>query len=483
MADHEAIEDIDRGLNDLARMTTAADLVKQRGEKRKVRVLSKRRLKEFISSMVTSATAEMASELTAGDRAKIEEEAQRKVQDILDRAKDAEKNIKASEEDRQKLLNRVELAGGDEELSQEVDRLHDQLSESQHLAEERLQDLLIVEDELENIRKMHRVAIDERDRQGRSNKGWVLNSTELVQGILALDNDYYGGRHQEADPPPEDPADPEEAFFHDFKVCAAVIGSLGEDLARLRSITEAQGASGRLLERDLALLEELKQGSLRALDLAHPINALTEAANGLRSEVQKLQNTGEEARGGDTTRLTPAKAIPDPEGQPDDVVVGIGEALRSMSTILAERRVQLETMGEEAAEHGRLEGTIRDQMVRTTGLVQAVLDLDNRIYGGRHQASAGTPDEDFFADFAVGEQVVASVLRELEAGGGDAKEVQLGIASQLVTVCRADEGLLDEAAVLDLALAIDESESITSEEIGENNRKVADLISRRLASA
>ena len=74
----------------------------------------------------------------------------------------------------------------------------------------------------------------------------------------------------------------------------------------------------------------------------------------------------------------------------------------------------LATQNDEA---DRLNTAMRDQMVRTMGLVQGVLEIDNTYYQSRHQSQNpanedAEPQEAFYHDFVIGAEVIDTLTKK-----------------------------------------------------------------------
>lgn len=409
---NEPLNQLQSGLDNLGETTTAEDLVRQRGG-RKLKVMSKKALMDYIQSVVSQVRSVHADKLSEAERSQIEQQAQQKVQEILKRNRDIEQRLKEKEAQRKEL--EVKLAGGgmdDFDRQLLIGELQQQLADAEDESQVRMQDLLIVEDELNKMQNLYQAALSERDRHNDSNKSFVLRSTALVEGVLGLDNGYYAGRHQEELPPDEDRMDPLASFFHDFQTCAAVIDTLGKDLERLRSITQAGGASAGLLEEDLSLLAQLKEGALQAEDMAAPVESLIEGAEGVRNRLLALGK----ALGGLSLTFT---SLPDPDADPQQVLARLTTNIREYDAAVASCMRAANAGGGNDEKSNRLEATMRQQMIRTAGLVQAMMTLDAQWYQGRFQQAAaddaGDDAEDiFFADFEIVEGVVQELQRDLE---------------------------------------------------------------------
>ena len=65
----------------------------------------------------------------------------------------------------------------------------------------------------------------------------------------------------------DDPA----AVLSQYEICSAVVGTLRQDLERLRTPRPWAHPGERILEHHLAMLEQLKTGDVAAIDAAEPV--------------------------------------------------------------------------------------------------------------------------------------------------------------------------------------------------------------------
>lgn len=422
------LQELEQGIDRLAETATAADLVRSRGQSRKLQVMSKQALMNYIHSVVVEVTSRHADKLSVEERQAIETEAQRRMGQVLGRAKQMEATLAQKERERSELEARLKSRAdsGDHAYRQALAQLQARLAEAEREAEERLQDLLVVEDELAKLQNLHAAARSERDRQNEANKRFILGSTDLVQGVLGLDNDYYAGRHQEANPADET-QDVQASFFHDFAVAADVINTLSVDLERLRRVTSAAASddSSGLLDEDLRLLEELggppavPGSGLDPTALATPLEVLHEAVDGIRKRIYRLHEAVA-AESPEATAFLTMPEMPSAAEAPVDHLDGLGRVLQELESQLARIERTADLMVEASADRERLNHTARNQVVRSSELLRTVIDIDRDHYGGRHAAGAdqSAGEDAFFHDFVVCEAVLQQLGRDLGRLGG-----------------------------------------------------------------
>jgi len=418
----ESLPDIDAGLEDLSTETTAADLLRQQGQRKKLKVINQKQLKaqiqEWIKHAINEIMADNAERFEDSERNAMIEQAEVRVQDLMRRNAEMEADRQRESEARRAAEERLQqLAaehGADDELQNSIAQFQERLEKAELVAEEAQQDLLVVEQDLDNTKKMFQQTLSEKDRLNDTVRQHMLHTTDLVAKVLALDADYYASQHQQQNPADEE-AEGAEAFYHDFAVGAEVIETLSGDLERLRDITEGEaegsGAHAQLLERDLELIEQLKQGSLSAVDVAAPVENLIEALDGARGEVVELAR----ATGKDEVGIA---ALPEGDGDPAEVLAGATGVVRQLTAELASERAKVGELSGQSAEHDRANQALRDNMIRTGDLVQGVLALDSDYYAGRHQeenpVDESTEGADvFYHDFDVGAKVIETLSQDL----------------------------------------------------------------------
>ena len=433
MADDKHMPDIDAGLNELATETTAAELMRGQGQRKKLKVINEKELKGFVNQSVERALhavmADRSDQLEDSERQKLIEQAEQRVQEAMRRAQQAEAQRAADAEARQQAEQRLqsladEHTGGNAELQAAIRELQERLARAETAASEAQQDLLVVEEDLDNTQKMLQSSIAEKDKINKSFREHFMRASEVVQGVMNLDNEYYGNKHQNEDPVDEN-ADPQEQFYHEFGTSAAVIATLSQDLARLRDITaQKEAESGapaapsdgpKLLAGDLALLEQLKSGSLDAMDVAAPVEGLVEALEAVRAQTMDVRQAVNEVAGGEAP--APLTALPEADGDPARVLAGATHVVRELAAALAAEKQKIAHLhAGEGTEKSN--SALREQMIRTSELVQGVLQLDADYYGSKHQeenpvAEEAEVSEIFYHDFSVGAKVIETLAGDL----------------------------------------------------------------------
>ncbi|MHC5066953.1 MAG: coiled-coil domain-containing protein [Planctomycetota bacterium] len=498
MPDQEKLPDIDAGLAELSQETTAADLLRQKGQTKKLKVINKEQLKaqiqEWIRQALNSVVAANAASLEDHEREAFIQQTEVKVQELMRRNRQAEADRAKEAEERNRLEERLDsLAsdhGANEELRNTIRDLQDRLQRAETSAQDAQADLVVVEEDLDNTKKVFRTTLEEKERLNTTVREHMMHASDLVGRVLELDAAYYGNRHSVENPLTDDDAAPGAAFYHDFVVGAAVVGTLSDDLARLRQITSAAASSGssakhvavsvpadnaltldlddevaaesaptaaegeQLLERDLELISQLRSGSLEAVDVAAPVENLAEALSGVRSEVVALHQV---LAPGVPFNVSPLPDDIHDDDNPAEVIAEITHVSRELATCLAQERGRLGNVASDGAD--KANAALRQHMIRTTDLVQGVLALDGEFYGASHQEDNPLPDdaegeEFFYHDFDVGAKVIDSLsqdlgrLREITAAGaaagGGSASVEAAAAADGHKLLASDLALIEQ---------------------------------------
>ena len=225
--------DIDAGLSGIASETTAGALLKQQGQRKKIKVMRESALRGFINSAMTSVMADN-SRVSDEERQRIAADMEQRVQTAMKEAAKRETEAKAMSEERELDLQRQltharEQAGDSEALNQALEELQRRVKTAESAADEARADLMSLQGDLENTQRMLQQSINQRDveRQEREREKEVfrehmLRTTDLVQLVFNLDRDHYAGRHQEQFAIDEEAeATIEDQLFNDFKICIA----------------------------------------------------------------------------------------------------------------------------------------------------------------------------------------------------------------------------------------------------------------------
>ncbi len=346
MEKNTGLPDIDHGLDALTETTTAAELLKKKGQRTKLRTVNKDKLKQWILQAISQVRAGVANEFDDREKEALLEKTQEQLEQVMKRAAEAEKQVKereARDSALEREINNLRAVHDSDEMSGEelaqamatIEKLTAQREEAQDDADDLRADLYQLQDQLNEKISLLQATIEEKDRLNGTMQGLMIRSGDLTGGVLGLDYEYYAGRHQEANPQPED-GDVTEGFFHDFEVGAAVIETLSGDLQRLREITagDAEAAStseGQLLTEDLELLSRLKSGSIHAEDMEAPVDGLLEALAGAREEALAAHNAAAEAMGMPGIPLQ-IDDVPDAEGDSAEVLAAATQIIRVLGS-------------------------------------------------------------------------------------------------------------------------------------------------------
>jgi chromosome segregation ATPase len=451
----QSIPDFSESLEQLGETTTAAELVRTKGQSKKLRVISEKKLMDWILAMLNQHMAGKAD--TFSDQEK--EELLKKTQDELNKRIKREQDAQG---ERDRLKNELERAmskvaeaqsgkANAEQLNEALAMLKKKLDEAELVKENLQQDIYDLHDQIGESSARLSATLVEKDKLKETVKGLMQRAGDLVAGVLGLDEQLYGGRHGQDNPVAED-AEAEQEFYHDYEVGAQVIATLSNDLQRLRGIAQSakekdeQAASDprmSLLEGDLQLLEQLKDGSLHAMDVAEPVTGLVEAMEGARLEAEQLEHTGCSALGVAAGREDTISSVPDANGDPAEVLAGTTGVVRELASSLARGRQRLVALKEMADQADEARNSAEQENEELRAAYQQVLAaLAERAKADKLAVPKALADESKPAEERGA--AAAQVIQQLRGGGDEAKQV---ISDQLLIVDR----LLGEEAGVHMA--------------------------------
>ena len=236
MTNERVITDINlqESLSQMAESTTAAELVRTQGQTKKVKVLSERKLMEWISALLNQHLA--AKEDTFSDLEK--GEVLRKVQDELakriQREQAAERERARIQAELEQVMAQISRSSGDQSgLEAALANLRAQLTEAERARTELEQDTYDLQDQLQEKLNLLSTTIAEKDKLRDALRVQMLRANTLVEAVLGMDSSYYANRHSEDNPVAEDTPD-DERFFHDYDVGVLILKTLRQDLETLR---------------------------------------------------------------------------------------------------------------------------------------------------------------------------------------------------------------------------------------------------------
>lgn len=350
----QPMPDVAFHLDQLSERTTAAELVRRKGQSKQLKVISEKKLMDWILALMQQHMAGKVDAMSDDEKQELVAKAQVELQRRMKAEQElsAEKGRRAAE--MQSAMNRLASSQKTtDDYDAAIESYKAQLEQRDRTIEDLQADNFDLRDELSQKIALLTTTITEKDRDREklqlALRNQMVRSGSLVEGVLGLDSAHYGSRHHEQNPVSES-ASQEETFFHDFDVGAAIIHTLANDLGRLREIAKSTGGKGDdLLESDLTLLAQLKAGSLSAIDVASPVAGLVEAVEGARAEAMALEEataTATGARAGATL-----SAVPDADGKPEEVIAGTTQIVRELTALLARERQRLgalKSMADEA---------------------------------------------------------------------------------------------------------------------------------------
>ena len=484
--------DLVSSLSQMAENTTAAELVRRQGQGKKVKVLSERKLMDWILLLLNQHLASKEDSFSDQEKEELLRKTQEELARRIKREQSAEAERSRIQAELQEVMAQISATQGDKgELDDALKSLKSRLEEVENVNSDLQQDAYDLQDQLQEKLNLLSSTIAEKDRLRDAVRNQMLRSNALVEGVLGLDATYYAGRHQDENPVADD-ASGDEGFYHDFDVGALIIKTLSQDLEKLRTITGKLGdGSGdqRSLEQDLDLLTQVKAGSLHAMDVAAPVSGLIEALAGTRLEAESLDEEIAHATGGQPQQIS---ELPDADGDPAEVIAGATAVVRELASELARNRQRiaaLKNLTDEAdSARGEAENELEDLRNEHRQLLNALaakapadvaaffsdenVDLDVRIAAVQQLATVPTSelealhtelaeargevhqrDASLAAKQVEMDQALANQRRTLEKA---AVTHQRAVARSVVEAARGDDKLADNAADLDIGLDADE---------------------------
>ena len=461
-------EELSQSLASLGEKTTAAELVRTKGQSKKLTVITEKQLMEWVNSEIRKQLKGKAD--TYSDKEKetmlrsLQEDLNKRIKREQDAQGEREKMKAALDKAMAQVAEAQSSAASAEQTSDAIGNLKKALEERELVIQTLQQDKYDLEDSLAENRALTSTTLHEKEEMGERHQelideqavlhkqalmNYMRHANPLVEGVIGLDNQLYGGRHSEENPVQED-AEAEEQFYHEYDVGAKIIDTLSNDLQRLRGIAQnakqqtdklANDPRMNLLEGDLKLLEQLKEGSLSAVDVAEPVEGLVEAMNGARNEAQQLEHTGKSALGMAAGREDAISAVPDSaSGAPAEVLAGTMSVARELAAVMARGRQRLVALKEMADQADEARNTAEEELGEVRTAYQKVLaSIGERAKADKMRVPTALLDED--APTAESSAKAQEVIRNLKGGGGDAKPL---LAEQILLM---DRLLGDDAGV------------------------------------
>jgi chromosome segregation ATPase len=494
------IEDLSQALAGLGEKTTAAELVRTKGQSKKLTVITEKQLMEWVKKIISQHFAGKADSYSDKEK----EDLLKKLQDDLNTRMKREQDHQA-ENARMKADLDLAIAKASEaqsanatreQTAEAIDSLKKQLEERAIIIENLQVDRADLEDQLAENRALASTTVAEKEELKQEHQdqlddlavahkqalmNYMRHANPLVEGVVGLDNQLYGGRHAEENPVSED-AEAEEQFYHEYDVGAKIIETLSNDLQRLRGIAQnakqqtdklASDPRMNLLEGDLKLLEQLKEGSLSAVDVAEPVEGLVEAMNGARSEAQQLDHTGKGALGSAAGREDAISAVPE-SGEPAEVIAGAMAVARELATVMGRGRQRMVALKEMADQADEARNTAEEELGEIRAAYQQVLAaLGERAKADKMRVPTALVDED--APAAESSAKAQEIIKNIK-GGGDAKPV---LAEQILLM---DNLLGEEAGVHMAPPAKDAKEEDLVARLREDGAALARLVKDKSAA-
>jgi chromosome segregation ATPase len=431
-----SMQDLSKSLGQLGESTTAAELVRTKGQSKKLKVITEKQLMEWVNTVISRHMVGKVDSIS--DREK--EEMLKKVQDELAKRIKREQETQAERDrmkaDLDKAIAKVAdvqaNAASREQTDEAIESLKKALEERELMIQELQQDKYEIEDQLAENRALASTTIAEKealeDRHKQAMKNYMLRANAMVEGVLGLDHQLYGGRHVDENPVLDEAAD-EEQFYHDYDVGAMIIDTLQTDLQRLRSIAQsakqqdeknANDPRMNLLEGDLKLLEQLKEGKLSAVDVAEPVEGLVEAMDGARTEAQQLEHTGKSALGTAAGREDALSSVPDTSsGEAAKVIAGTTNVARELAAVMARGRQRMIALKEMADQADEARNTAEEELEGVRRAYHEVLTaIAERAKTDKMRVPTALVDED--APTEESSAKAQEIIKNIQGGGNAA---------------------------------------------------------------
>ncbi len=427
----QQIPNLSQSLEELGETTTAAELVRSKGQSKKLRVITEKVLMEWIRSLLQQYVAGKEDSYSDQEKEKILKKTQDDLNLRIKRDQDAQKErdrLKADlDQAMAKIADAQNNAASNEQMAEAIEALKAKLEETEQINQDLQQDNYGLHDQLSEKLALISATIAEKEKLKETVKNQMRRSNALVENVMGLDASLYGSRHAEENPIP-DSDDEEAAFYHDFEVGSKVIDTLSNDLQRLRSIAKKSAQQKEqpatadprmdLLESDLQLLEQLKEGSLSAVDVAEPVESLVEAMNGARTEAQQLEHTGKDALGVAAGREDAIAAVPDSEsGTPAEVIAGTMNVARELAAVMARGRQRLTVLKEMADQADEARNSAEQELEDVRAAYQQVLGkIAERATNEDIRVPLALKDED--APPEESRDKAMAIIDQFKGGGG-----------------------------------------------------------------
>ena len=374
------------GLEGLGERTTAAELVRSKGQSKQLQVITQKTLMDWILSLINTQMAGRADTFSDKEKDELLKKTKEQLDMRIKREKDAQADRDRLKVDLDRAMAKIADAQSNststEQMAEAIQALKIKLQETEQVNQDLQQDTYDLHDQLNDKLALVSATIAEKDKLKETVKNQIRRSNALVESVMGLDASLYGSRHAEENPVLDD-ADDESEFYHDFEVGTKVIETLSSDLERLRSIAKkssqkdkdtSNDSRANLLESDLQLLEQLKEGNLNAVDVAEPVEGLVEATNGARTEAQQLEHTGKQALGVAAGREDAISAVPNTEsGAPAEVLAGTTGVVRELAAVMARGRQRLIVLKEMSDQADEARNSAELELEEVRGAYQQVL--------------------------------------------------------------------------------------------------------------
>lgn len=325
--------DIASSLSQMTESTTAAELVRRQGQTRKVKVVSERKLMEWILALLKQHMAAKEDNFSDQEKAELLRKTQDELAKRIQRQQTAEREQAQAQEQLEQAMTRLAEAHTNQDMSSAVEALRARLVEAENRSQDLQQDNFEMQDQLQEKLALLSTTIIEKNKLRDTVRQQMIRSGQLVEGVIRLDEICYGSKHVTENPVNEE-ASAEERFFQDFAVGCKIIAALGDDLERMRG----PATPHIFMESSpTGLIEQVTHAVEASAEVAGPVGDLVSALESAREETMTLRQTVAEATGARPTQ-TALSAVPDADGDAGQVLGGATTILREITGELIRSR-------------------------------------------------------------------------------------------------------------------------------------------------
>ena len=190
MANEPVISDFElsSSLSQLTKSTTAAELVREAGQTKKLKVLSERKLIEWIRAELNRSFASRADSYSDQEKEEMLKATRASLEERILKEKKAERERDRVQAELDRVMAQISSStGGNAQLEQALSALREQLIETQDARSDLEQETYELHAELQTKLAMLSTTIAEKDKLRDTVRNQMLRSNALIDGVLGLD--------------------------------------------------------------------------------------------------------------------------------------------------------------------------------------------------------------------------------------------------------------------------------------------------------